>query len=153
MPGLFILGLVLIPIGHLIERWRKPEKKVEEETLQAAFVNAMKSPIVRRRVIFVAFATLINVIIVAAAVGLADVYKRNVFPDMNVTWDTYPTHLGHQGEDSDKRGCFRCHDDQHKTADGKLLSQDCDTCHNLLEMEASPDSLSEPLKALRSVAH
>jgi hypothetical protein len=44
---------------------------------------------------------------------------------MKVTWGTYPDHLGHV----DSPGCFRCHDDQHKSRDGKVITQDCEVCH------------------------
>jgi hypothetical protein len=53
------------------------------------------------------------------------IYRRNVFPDMKVTFGTYPSHIGHV----DSPGCFRCHDDEHKTREGKTISQDCETCH------------------------
>lgn len=54
-------------------------------------------------------------------------HARNVFPKMNVTWGTHPSHLGH----TDAPGCFRCHDDQHKTPAGRVIRQDCDLCHEL----------------------
>ncbi len=54
-------------------------------------------------------------------------YARTVFPAMNVTWGTYPTNLGH----TDAPGCFRCHDDQHKSSDGRVISQDCQLCHEI----------------------
>ena len=54
-------------------------------------------------------------------------YGRNVFPKMKVTWGTHENNLGHM----DSPGCFRCHDDQHKTADGRVIKQDCDLCHDL----------------------
>lgn len=54
-------------------------------------------------------------------------YQTNVFPQMRVTFGTYPSHLGHV----DSPGCFRCHDDNHKTRDGKTISQDCETCHRI----------------------
>jgi len=53
-------------------------------------------------------------------------YARNVFPKMNVTWGTYPDNIGH----TDAPGCFRCHDDQHKTRDGLVIKQDCEQCHD-----------------------
>ena len=55
------------------------------------------------------------------------VYSRNVFPKMNVTWGTHENNLGHV----DAPGCFRCHDDNHKTADGRVIRQDCDLCHEI----------------------
>jgi NapC/NirT cytochrome c family protein len=54
-----------------------------------------------------------------------DVWARNVFPAMNVTFGTYPNHIGHL----DSPGCFRCHDDEHKSADGRVIRQDCELCH------------------------
>jgi len=67
--------------------------------------------------------------------NLLAIYQRNVFPDLKVTWGTYPNNLGH----SDYPGCFRCHDDSHSTADKKTIPQDCDTCHKPLAMdEPSP---------------
>ncbi len=69
--------------------------------------------------------------IARASRGLVAVYERNVFPEMKVTWGTYPNNIGH----TDFPGCFRCHDDMHSSADGKTIPQDCDTCHQLLAME------------------
>lgn len=54
-------------------------------------------------------------------------YSRNVFPQMKVTWGSYPNNIGH----TDSPGCFRCHDDNHKTKDGRVISQDCSTCHEI----------------------
>ena len=66
------------------------------------------------------------------------IYNRNVFPDLKVTWGTYPNNLGH----TDFPGCFRCHDGSHTTGDGKTIAQDCNSCHEPLAMdEASPEIL------------
>jgi hypothetical protein len=59
-----------------------------------------------------------------AATGI---YRRNVFPEMNVQFGTYPNNIGHM----DFPGCFRCHDDNHKAKDGKKISQDCEVCHKI----------------------
>jgi hypothetical protein len=55
------------------------------------------------------------------------IYQRNVFPEMNVQFGTYPNNIGH----IDFPGYFRCHDDGHKTRDGRTISQDCETCHTI----------------------
>jgi hypothetical protein len=55
------------------------------------------------------------------------IYRGNVFPEMKVQFGTYPNNIGH----IDFPGCFRCHDDNHKTKDGKTISQDCETCHKI----------------------
>ncbi len=68
-----------------------------------------------------------------AGAVLQSIYERNVFPEMRVTWDTYPTNLGHE----DNFGCFRCHDDNH-VADGgqRKIGQDCETCHHMMDAAA-----------------
>jgi hypothetical protein len=77
-----------------------------------------------------------------AVAALQDVYTSNVFPTMDVTWDTYPNHLGHM----QSPGCFRCHDDEHATENGEVIpGSDCfEACHNLLAMdEQNPAILAE----------
>ncbi len=60
-----------------------------------------------------------------AVLAVQDVFRRNVFPDMKVTFGTYANNIGHV----DAPGCFRCHDDNHKSKDGRKIGQDCETCH------------------------
>jgi hypothetical protein len=52
-------------------------------------------------------------------------YDTNVFPAMKVTWGTYPNNIGHNFFN----GCFRCHDESHKAKDGRVIAQNCETCH------------------------
>ncbi len=79
-------------------------------------------------------------IVERAANAARDAYLRNVFPQMNVTWGTYIDNIGHE----DYLGCFRCHDDEHESSDGRVLSQDCDSCHSILAMEEeAPEVLSD----------
>ena len=66
-----------------------------------------------------------------AAVQVAAIYLRNIFPQMKITWGTYPNNLGHE----DFLGCFRCHDGNHTAADGRIITQDCSACHTLLAVE------------------
>ena len=68
-----------------------------------------------------------------------EAYLPNVYPHLRIEWNTYPDHVGHR----DGLGCFRCHDGEHETADGKVLSQDCDLCHSIL-VSASRQSQIEP---------
>jgi hypothetical protein len=64
---------------------------------------------------------------VAQAVRVVqDLYGRNVFPVMDITWGTYTNNIGH----TDSPGCFRCHDDSHNAGDGRVIKQDCETCHS-----------------------
>ena len=59
------------------------------------------------------------------ATGLVDIYDRNVYPEMKVTWTTYQSNIGHRNS----AGCFRCHDGKHVAADGKVLISECKACH------------------------
>jgi hypothetical protein len=73
-----------------------------------------------------------------AGQAILTIYNRNVFPDLKVTWGTYPNNLGHM----DFPGCFRCHDGGHSTAGGEAITQECTTCHETLAAdEASPEIL------------
>ena len=79
-------------------------------------------------------------LIKAAVESTQAIYEQNVFPDMKVTWGTYPNHLGH----TDSPGCFRCHDGNHSSVDGRTISNDCSTCHDLLAVsEKDPKILTD----------
>jgi hypothetical protein len=78
-------------------------------------------------------------LIEAAGTALGDIYTVNNFPQMEVWWDTYPNHIGHEQSD----GCFRCHKRSMRTEDREQVSNDCDTCHQVLaEGEESPQIFS-----------
>jgi nitrate/TMAO reductase-like tetraheme cytochrome c subunit len=83
-----------------------------------------------------------NADVTKAGQAILDIYNRNVFPELGVTWGTYANNLGHV----DTPGCFRCHDGSHTTADGQdTITQDCGACHQLLGVD---DSSPEILKTL-----
>lgn len=78
--------------------------------------------------------------IYSAIAAVQGIYERNVFPEMKVNWGTYLNNLGHM----DSPGCFRCHDGNHTSADGKTIPNDCDTCHELKAVdEKNPAILSD----------
>ena len=62
----------------------------------------------------------------AVAVSRA-IYRTNIFPSMKIGWGTYPDRVGH----TTSQGCFRCHDAEHVTNDGRVLGQDCELCHSI----------------------
>lgn len=73
-----------------------------------------------------------------ASLAVLDIYNRNIFPSLKVTWGTYPNNLGH----TDFPGCFRCHDGSHESKDGKTITNECTACHQPLAIdEASPEIL------------
>ena len=60
--------------------------------------------------------------------ALLEGYSKHFFPFMKANWDAYPIHIGH----SEFNGCFRCHNGQHESEDGKVISRDCNLCHTIL---------------------
>ncbi len=72
--------------------------------------------------------------------GLLAIFQRNVFPEMKVSWGSYPNNIGH----TDFPGCFRCHDDGHVASGGAKITQDCGACHTMLAVEeAAPKILTD----------
>ncbi|MDX2478882.1 MAG: NapC/NirT family cytochrome c [Desulfuromusa sp.] len=71
-----------------------------------------------------------------AIAGVQAAYVENVFPEMGIQWDTYSSNLGHAND----FGCFRCHNEEHESAEGEVISMDCDACHTILaEDEEDPE--------------
>ncbi len=56
------------------------------------------------------------------------IYRTTIFPYMKVDWRTHPNNIGHYYFP----GCFRCHDGQHVSADGKVIPKTCTSCHSVL---------------------
>lgn len=74
--------------------------------------------------------------------AIAGIYLRNVFPEMNISWGTYPNHIGH----TNFPGCFRCHDADHVSEDGeRVIQQDCSSCHVILAMEEPEPEILQTL--------
>jgi hypothetical protein len=66
------------------------------------------------------------------------IFRRTTFPEMKLNWETHPNNLGHFYFS----GCFRCHDGQHVSADGKVVSKDCTQCHTLMSESEGTTSLA-----------
>ncbi len=60
--------------------------------------------------------------------GMISEFSQNIFPGMGVSWDEYESFIGHKTYN----GCFRCHDNNHKSEDGKVISKDCNICHTIV---------------------
>jgi hypothetical protein len=67
-----------------------------------------------------------------AIAAVQEVYDRNFFPSMRVTWRTYPENVGHMMFP----GCFRCHDGLHRDEQGRAVSPECTLCHTFLNRVA-----------------
>ena len=78
----------------------------------------------------------------AAVDALGDIYSVNVFPNMQVWWDTYPNHIGH----NQSPGCFRCHSRSMRTAERVQIRSGCDVCHTVLaNRDEDPQALRDLL--------
>ncbi len=67
--------------------------------------------------------------------AIQSIYERNYFPEMNVSWRKFPNNIGH----TYAKGCYRCHDGEHFSDNGKKISNDCNICH--LVIQQSTDGL------------
>ncbi|HKO60404.1 MAG TPA: NapC/NirT family cytochrome c [Pyrinomonadaceae bacterium] len=64
------------------------------------------------------------------------IYRTYFFPEMKTNWETHPNNIGHLYSS----GCFRCHDGEHVSSTGKVISNDCNICHTVLSDSARPST-------------
>ena len=62
---------------------------------------------------------------------LQRIYKLTFFPEMKLDWRTHPNNIGHLYFS----GCFRCHDGNHVSPEGKVIPKGCNTCHTVLSQQ------------------
>jgi len=74
-----------------------------------------------------------------AAEQVQEIYRQNIWPEMGITWETYPNHIGH----TVSPGCLRCHGNNHVTAEGAPVNSDCRLCHTILALEEENPPLFE----------
>jgi hypothetical protein len=65
------------------------------------------------------------------------IYRSTTFPEMNLDWKTHPNNIGHFYF----AGCFRCHDGQHVSSDGRAIRKDCEICHSMLGQQEAATRL------------
>ncbi len=70
------------------------------------------------------------------------IYQTTIFPDMKVDWRTHPDNVGHFYF----TGCFRCHDGNHASKDGKMIRKDCEICHTIIRQEVAGRPLLEAVR-------
>jgi hypothetical protein len=64
-----------------------------------------------------------------AVAAVQSIFSTTIFPERKADWTVYPNNNGHK----DWPGCFRCHDDKHKSPAGeKLKGSDCASCHTII---------------------
>lgn len=62
------------------------------------------------------------------------IFSTYFFPEMKTDWQTHPNNIGHLYFS----GCFRCHDGEHVSNSGKVISNNCNICHTVLYDSANP---------------
>lgn len=75
-----------------------------------------------------------------AVAEVQQIFARTTFPEMKLNWQTHPNNLGHFYF----AGCFRCHDGQHVSADGRVISRDCNQCHTLMSQSDTVTAYGAP---------
>ena len=66
------------------------------------------------------------------------IYRVSIFPEMKLDWRTHPNNIGHFYFS----GCFRCHDGNHVSAEGKVIRKDCNICHTVLDQREGAGSMA-----------
>jgi hypothetical protein len=62
------------------------------------------------------------------------IFQTYFFPEMKTDWQTHPNNIGHLYF----AGCFRCHDGEHVSSTGKVITNDCNVCHTVIYDSAAP---------------
>jgi nitrate/TMAO reductase-like tetraheme cytochrome c subunit len=75
--------------------------------------------------------------VLAAVAEVQRIYETTIFPEMKVDWRVHPNNIGHFYS----AGCFRCHDGNHVSSEGKVISKDCNVCHTILAQTESGKQL------------
>ena len=70
----------------------------------------------------------------SAVSTLQDFYLRNIHPEMSVTWNSYPDHLGHPAR---RKGCFRCHNENIMDEAGRPIEDECTICHSIIANDSA----------------
>jgi hypothetical protein len=61
------------------------------------------------------------------AKAMLEVLKLSEFEAKDLTWKSFPNHVGHK----DFPGCFRCHDGKHFNEKGEAIRLQCTLCHDI----------------------
>ena len=68
-------------------------------------------------------------VVEAAIVEVQRLYQTYFFPEMKTDWQSHGNNIGHFNTE----GCFRCHDGQHFSSDGKVIRNECSVCHTTVD--------------------
>jgi hypothetical protein len=76
----------------------------------------------------------------AATLELQNIYQTYFFPEMKTDWQAHPNNIGHRTA----QGCFRCHNGEMQSKDGKFIRNDCAICHTTLDQTFGGKTFSPP---------
>jgi hypothetical protein len=62
------------------------------------------------------------------------IFQTYFFPEMKTDWQTHPNNIGHLYF----AGCFRCHDGEHVSNTGKVITNNCNVCHTMIYDSLNP---------------
>src|ERR1700693_1222706 len=107
LPGVFLLGLILIPTGILLRRRRLLARG---ELLDVYPAISLRDPMVRHAVLFVAFATFLNVVIFGTASYRGVAYMDSTqFCGQTCHTVMQPEFTAYQGSPHAHVNCVECH--------------------------------------------
>ncbi len=75
-----------------------------------------------------------------AVAELQRIYQIYFFPEMKTDWKASPNNIGHLNA----QGCFRCHDGQHFSNDGKVIRNECSVCHTTIDQTFGGKTYTPP---------
>lgn len=78
--------------------------------------------------------------VTAAITELQRIYQTWFFPEMKTDWQSHPNNLGHYNS----QGCFRCHDGNHISPEGKPIRTECNICHTTLDQTFGGKTIIPP---------
>ncbi len=73
-------------------------------------------------------------LIKGAVTEVQRIFETYFFPEMKTDWQTHPNNIGHLHFS----GCFRCHDGEHVSNTGKIITNDCNVCHSVIYDSINP---------------
>jgi nitrate/TMAO reductase-like tetraheme cytochrome c subunit len=68
------------------------------------------------------------------------IYQTYFFPEMKTDWQSHADNIGHYYA----QGCFRCHDGQHFSREGKVIRNECGICHTTIDQTFGGKTLTPP---------
>jgi hypothetical protein len=109
LPGLFVLGLLLVPVGHWLERRRAARAAAAGEEAPSLPVLDLNEPSVRSRLVLVGAITAANLVILAGAgYGAIELMDRPAFcASCHTVMD--PEVTAHARSPHARVACVECH--------------------------------------------